>query len=96
MQDGTRVQVAGVVEDGKYLSLTENREPAIFLPFVRSPLSQSYLVLRSSRDPQRLAAAMRSKLRELDEGLPVGIATWNTLLDVVLFPSRVATMACWA
>jgi predicted permease len=93
MQDGTRVQVAGVVEDGKYLSLTENREPAIFLPFVRSPSSQSYLVLRSSRDPQQLAAAMRSKLRELDEGLPVDIATWNTLLDVVLFPSRVATMA---
>jgi ABC-type antimicrobial peptide transport system permease subunit len=93
MQDGTRVQVVGVVEDGKYLSLTENQEPAIFLPFVRSPSSQSYLVLRSSRDPQQLAAAMRSKLRELDEGLPVDIATWNTLLDVVLFPSRVATMA---
>jgi ABC-type antimicrobial peptide transport system permease subunit len=36
---------------------------------------------------------MRSLLRELDEGLPVDIATWNTLLDVVLFPSRVATMA---
>jgi ABC-type antimicrobial peptide transport system permease subunit len=36
---------------------------------------------------------MRSKLRELDEGLPVDIATWNTLLAVVLFPSRVATMA---
>ena len=93
MQDGTRVQVAGVVEDGKYLSLTENQEPAIFLPFARSPSSQSYLVLRSSRDPQQLAAAMRSKLRELDEGLPVDIATWNTLLDVVLFPARVATMA---
>ena len=93
MQDGTGVQVVGVVEDGKYLSLTENQEPAIFLPFVRSPSSQSYLVLRSSRDPQQLAAAMRSKLRELDEGLPVDIATWNTLLDVVLFPSRVATMA---
>jgi predicted permease len=93
MQDGTRVQVVGVVEDGKYLSLTENQEPAIFLPFVRSPSSQSYLVLRSSRDPQQLAAAMRSKLRELDEGLPVDIATWNTLLDVVLFPSRVATLA---
>jgi len=93
MPDGTRFQVVGVVEDGKYLSLTENQEPAIFLPFVRSPSSQSYLVLRSSRDPQQLAAAMRSKLRELDEGLPVDIATWNSLLDVVLFPSRVATIA---
>jgi predicted permease len=93
MQDGTGVQVVGVVEDGKYLSLTEDQEPAIFLPFVRSPSSQSYLVVRSSRDPQQLAAATRSLLRELDEGLPVDIATWNSLLDVVLFPSRMATMA---
>src|SRR5712671_3850443 len=36
---------------------------------------------------------MRNLLRELDEGLPVEIATWNSLLDVVLFPSRVATVA---
>jgi ABC-type antimicrobial peptide transport system permease subunit len=93
MQEGTGIQVVGVVEDGKYLSLTENQEPAIFLPFVRSPSSQSYLAVRSSRDPQQLAAAMRSLLRELDEGLPVDIATWNSLLDVVLFPSRVATIA---
>jgi predicted permease len=93
MQDGTGIQVVGVVEGGKYLSLTEDQEPAIFLPFVRSPSSQSYLVVRSSRDPQQLAAAMRSLLRELDEGLPGDIATWNSRLDVVLFPSRVATMA---
>ena len=93
MQNGMRVQVVGVVEDGKYLSLTEGHEPAIFLPFLRSPASQSYLVVRSSRDPQQLAAAMRSQLRELDEGLPVDTATWNSRLDVVLFPSLVATMS---
>ncbi|PYX28348.1 MAG: ABC transporter substrate-binding protein [Acidobacteria bacterium] len=91
MQDGTRVQVVGVVEDGKYLSLTENQEPAIFLPFLRLPSSQAYLVVRSSRDPQQLAVAMRSKLRELDEGLPVDTSTWYSRLDVVLFPSLVAT-----
>jgi len=91
MQDGTRVQVVGVVEDGKYLSLTENQEPATFLPFLRLPSSQAYLVVRSSRDPQQLAVAMRSKLRELDEGLPVDTSTWYSRLDVVLFPSLVAT-----
>ncbi len=36
---------------------------------------------------------MRSKLRELDSGLPVDTKTWNELLAVVLFPSRVATVA---
>jgi ABC-type antimicrobial peptide transport system permease subunit len=36
---------------------------------------------------------MRSKLREVDSGLPADIQSWNTLLEVVQFPSRVATMA---
>jgi predicted permease len=93
MQDGTRVQVVGVVEDGKYLSLTEDQQPAMFLPFLQSPMSQSYLVVRSRRDPQQLVAAIRSRLRELDAGLPADIDTWNSLLNVVLFPSRVATVA---
>jgi predicted permease len=91
MQDGTRVQVVGVVEDGKYMSLTESQQPAMFLPFLKSPAGQSNVVVRSGRDPRRLAAAIRSKLRELDAGLPVDTATWTSRLDVVLFPSRVAT-----
>jgi predicted permease len=93
LQDGTRVQVVGVVEDGKYLSVTEDQQPAMFLPFLQSPSSAAYLVVRSHRDPQQLAAAMRSKLRELDAGLPLDTKTWNSLLAVVLFPSRVATVS---
>ena len=93
LQDGTRVQVVGVVEDGKYLSLTEDPQPAMFLPFLQSPASQSYLLVRSNRDAQQLAAGIRSKLRELDAGLPVDIETWNSMLSVALFPSRVATMS---
>jgi hypothetical protein len=96
MRDGTRVQVVGVVEDGKYLSLTEDQQPAVFLPFLQSPSSAAYLVVRSRCNPQELVADMRSKLRELDTGLPVNIDTWNTLLDVVLFPSRVATVSLGA
>jgi predicted permease len=93
MQDGTRVQVVGVVENGKYLSVTEDQQPAMFLPFLRSPSSQSYLVVRSRRDPQQLIAAIRSQLRGLDVGLPADIDTWNNLLNVALFPSRVATVS---
>ena len=93
LQDATRVQIVGVVEDGKYLSITEDQQPAIFLSSVQSPSSQSYLVVRSHRDPQQLAAAIRSKLHELDARLPVDIDTWSTLLVVVLFPSRVATVS---
>jgi predicted permease len=93
LQDGTHVQVVGVAENGKYMSLTEDQEPAMFLPFLQSPMSDAYLVVRSKRDPQQLASAIRSKIRELDAGLPVDTETWSNLLNVVLFPSRIATMA---
>ena len=93
LQDGTRVQIVGVVEDGKYLSLTESQQPAIFLSSLQSPSTQSYMFVRSHREMQELAADIRSKLRALDRGLPADIDTWDTLLSVVLFPSRVATMA---
>jgi ABC-type antimicrobial peptide transport system permease subunit len=49
--------------------------------------------VRSSRDPQQMAAAIRSKFRDLDAGLPVNPETWTSLLGVVLFPSRVATVS---
>jgi predicted permease len=93
MQGGTRIQVVGIVEDGKYNSLTEDPQPAMFLPILQSPSSETSLVVRSNRDPQQLAAAMRSKLRDLDSGLPPFIQTWSRALDTNLFPSRMATVS---
>jgi ABC-type antimicrobial peptide transport system permease subunit len=93
MQDGTRVEVVGVVEDGKYLSLNEDPQPALFLSSLQSPFGSAYVVVRSHRDPQELAAALRGKVRELDAGLPVTTDPWNDLLAVALFPSRMATVS---
>jgi predicted permease len=92
-QGGVSVQIVGVLEDGKYLSVTEDPQPCIFTSFLQSPQSQAYLIVRSSRDPHQLAAAMRAKIRELDPGLSVDTQTWNSLLQVALFPSHVATVA---
>jgi predicted permease len=93
LQDGTRVQTIGVVEDGKYLSMAEDPQPAMFLSIVQFPGSTTALVVRSSRDPQQLAEALRRQLHLLDEGLPADIQTWNQQLEVVMFPARAATMA---
>ena len=93
LQDGALVQVVGVVEDGKYFSLTEAQQAAMFLPFLQSPSSAAYLLVRSHRDAQEIATALRSKLRELDAGLPLDTKSWNELLEVVLFPSHMAATA---
>ena len=92
-RDGTRVQIVGVVEDGKYHDLTEDPTPAMFLPMLQSPSSDTWLVVRSNRDPQQLALAMRNTLHDLDAGLPVAILTWNQAMNVVQFPPRMATIS---
>jgi ABC-type antimicrobial peptide transport system permease subunit len=81
------------VEDGKYHDLTEDPTPAMFLPMLQSPSSDTWLVVRSNRDPQQLAAAMRNTLHDLDAGLPVAILTWNQAMNVVQFPPRMATIS---
>jgi predicted permease len=93
MRDGTRVRVVGLVEDGKYKNLTEGQQPAMFLPLLQSPASWTWLVVRSSRDPQQLAAAMRSVLRDIDPGMVLAIRPWSTELGGALFPSRMATVS---
>ncbi len=91
MRDGTRIEVVGVVEDGKYLNLTEDPEPALFLPILQAPMSETSVVVRSNRDLQPLAAAIQSTVQGMDRELPFLIQTWNEQLDLALFPSRVAT-----
>jgi predicted permease len=91
--DGTRVQIVGIVEDGKYKTLAEAPQPAIFLPILQSPTSATWLIVRSNRSPPEMAAALELSLRSLDAGLPLTINTWDRELDTALFAPRAATMA---
>ncbi len=90
---GTRVQVVGVVENGQYTSLTESQQPAQFFSFLQQPSGNVWLVVRSQRDIQETAAALRLTMRGLNPGLPVKIETWDSEMSFVLFPARVATVA---
>jgi predicted permease len=93
LQDGTAVQVVGVMEDGKYFSVTENQAPAMFLPYLQSPQNAADLVVRSNRDPRQVIRAICSKLRQIDPGLPISVDSYSNFLGVALFPGRVATVA---
>jgi predicted permease len=94
MKDGTLTQVVGVAEDGKYTAnLAEDPQPAMFLPILQAPANDTWLLIRSDRDSQQLAAAIRAKLHELDPGLPSFIQTWNQGNNGALFAPRVATVS---
>jgi len=93
-KDGTRIQVVGVVENGKYLSITEAQQPAMFYPLLQqAPLGEQWMLVRSARDPQQLVSAVRAKLHELDGGMPLDILMWNRELDFSMFPARMASLS---
>ena len=90
---GNRAEVIGVVEDGKYETLTEDPKPAMFFSFLQQSSSDTWLVVRSERDPQEIATALKRSMRSLDPALPLEIRTWNNELDSALFAARVATVS---
>ena len=90
---GQRAEVVGVVEDGRYETLTEDPKPAMFFSFLQHVSSDTWIVVRSQRDPHEIAAALQRTMRSLDPGLPLEIKTWNSELDSALFAARVATIS---
>jgi predicted permease len=93
MTDGTRIQVIGVTEEGKYGTLTEEAQAAMFLPILQLPSNSQWIVVRASRDPRQLSAAVRATLHELDPGLPVNVESRYDEMATALFPSQIATVA---
>jgi len=90
---GNRAEVVGVVEDGRYRTLTEDQQPAMFYSFQQHQATGTYLVVRSYREPEEITAALERTLHGLDAGLPFNISTWNRELDSALFAARVASVA---
>jgi len=90
---GTRAEVVGVVEDGKYRTLTEDQQPAMFFSFQQQKSGDTWLLVRSKRDPQEISKALEQNLHGLDSGLPLVIGTWNQEMSSALFAARVATVA---
>jgi predicted permease len=91
--DKSLVQIVGVVEDGKYESLTEASVPAMFFPLAQDREGDTTLVLRSQLPPAEVAAAAHRMISGIDSSLPLTIQPWTDALALVLFPARVATAA---
>ena len=96
MADGKRIEVVGVAEDGKYVTVNEDRQAAMFRPILQVPSSLTWLVVRSERDPQQLTEALRRSLHELDPGLLLAIRTWRQTMEPSFFPARVAAISLGA
>jgi predicted permease len=88
------VEIVGVVEDGKYVTVAEQPRPALFYPVLQNTDSQTVLLARSSRGGPAIVMEMRDAIRKVDPSLPISsIGAWNDELSTVLLPAYAATAA---
>ena len=87
-------EIVGVVEDGKYQSLTEEPQPAMFFPLAQERNSNdTVLVVRSGLQPAEMTASLNRIVTDINPGLPFVVRSWRDALDLALFPARAATVA---
>ena len=91
---GEQQEIVGVVEDGKYGTLTEDPAPAIFWPILQNPESDTVLLARSDRPASEIVPLIRNAIAGVDSNLPLfTVQRWANALAMVTFPARAATMA---
>jgi predicted permease len=91
---GPPIEVVGVVEDGKYVSLTEDQRPAVFWPALQRYNDTMVVIARSTRPADELANEMRQLISRLDPELPVhGAGSVSQMLGFAYFPAYAAVWA---
>ena len=89
--NGPWLEIVGVIEDGKYFSLSETHEPFFYENLQPRDASFLSLVVRASGDASTLLTTLRSELQQLDATLPIyQSGTLAEHMNISLFPARVA------
>jgi predicted permease len=92
--NGDLVEVIGVVEDGKYGSLTESPEPAVFWPILQFYNTNTTLEVRSALPAAQVLGEIRRALAGLDPELPLyGVGGLSQMLGFAFFPTHAAAVA---
>jgi predicted permease len=91
------VEVVGVVEDGKYETLTENSKETVFFPMLQSYSPTTLMLVRSRRPESEVAAEMRKTIQQLDPNLAVyGVGALREILGLVYLPMHAAVITLGA
>jgi ABC-type antimicrobial peptide transport system permease subunit len=91
---GQQIQVVGVMADGKYFTLGEDQEAAVFFPISQRGNTTTSLVVRTRRDTADMVVSIRNTAHDLDRAVPIAESgRWSSQLGLALFPSQVATVA---
>ena len=69
--DAPPIQVIGVAEDGKYVSVSEAQLSYFYLPLAQNYISMRILQVRSLAPPDELSARVQHEVQALDSDMPV-------------------------
>jgi len=95
--DGQPIQIVGVAEDGKYVSLAERPNAAWWGPGEIWYVASGVLVARTNLNSTQALRLIQDAARDLDPSLPLYSAgTLAGRLDLPLFPARMAASALGA
>jgi len=84
-------EIIGVVEEGKYRSLSESPMLAVFEPMEQDYSPNNNLIARSSVPEERLTAMLRRAVMDLDSSITIATqGSWTGHLGLALFPARIA------
>ena len=90
-------EVVGVVEDGKYFSLSEEPRPTVFWPAMASYASSTVIAVRSSLPQAEVTQQLRRVVRDLDPRIPIQAEGTVSDANALFFlPARAATIALGA
>jgi predicted permease len=94
---GAPIEVIGVVETGKYQSLTEPETPVVFQPILQDYNTTTVMLVRSLRPTGEMAGAIRRILNSIDRTIPLfAVGSVEQALGFALLPMRVAAVALGA
>lgn len=87
-------EVVGLVEDGKYVSLTEEPHPALFWPGSQRYNPTTTIVVKSRRPAAEMLRQMRQLIATIDPRIPMyGAGTLESMLGFALVPMHAAAVA---
>lgn len=70
-ENNNRIEVIGVVKNGKYRSLSENPRPFLFFPMTQSSGRGMTLVVSSTGDAKNLVNPIREEAKAIDSRIPL-------------------------
>jgi predicted permease len=95
--DRDPIEIVGLVQDGKYFSLSENRQSAFWTPLEIFYSANVSVVVRTQLNSNEALGLIRGAVRELDPNVALyATGSMVEMLDLPLFPARLAASALGA